>query len=331
MNTFIFKTPTSVDDAINLNASGPSRFLAGGTTILDLMKCNVEDPQQLVDISRLKALRDITFTQNTMRIGALVRMSELASHAECQRRAPAIYDSLWQAASPQLRNMATIGGNLRQRTRCAYFRDPATFPACNKRQPGSGCSALDGINRGHAILGGSEACVAVYPGDLAVALTAFDAQIVLRNAQQQERRVPVEMFFLLPQHTPHLEHDIAADEMIVAVEVPLSSALKHSHYMKVRDRASYEFAAASAAVGLEMHGDTISDIRIALGGVATKPWRADEVEEALRGKPFSETLIRQAAERAVLNAKALTHNHAKIVLVPRVISRALLIAAEKLS
>ena len=324
MNEFIFKTPASADEAVKLNVAESSRFLAGGTTLLDLMKCNVEAPAQLVDISRLTTLRDITFRHDTLRVGALVRMSELAADKECQRLAPAIYESLWQAASPQIRNMATIGGNLRQRTRCGYFRDPATFPACNKRQPGSGCSAIQGINRGHAILGASEACVAVYPGDLAVALTAFQAQVILRNNQQQERRVPVEKFFLLPRDTPHQEHDLAADEMIVGVEVPLSAALRQSHYLKVRDRASYEFAAASAAVGVEMQGDIINDVHIAIGGVATKPWRAYEVEDALRGKAFSEVLIRQASELAVINAKVLPHNQAKIVLVPRVISRALL-------
>ncbi|MDL4912517.1 MAG: xanthine dehydrogenase family protein subunit M [Enterobacterales bacterium endosymbiont of Blomia tropicalis] len=324
MNEFTFKTPDSANEAVRLNVAGPSRFLAGGTTLLDLMKCNVETPQQLVDISRLTTLREININSGTLRVGALVRMSELAAHPDCQRQAPAIYESLWQAASPQIRNMATIGGNLRQRTRCAYFRDPETFPACNKRHPGSGCSAIDGINNGHAILGASEACVAVYPGDLAVALTAFQAQVILRNAQQQERRVPVEKFYLLPRDTPDQEHDIADDEMIVAVEVPLTPALVQSHYLKVRDRASYEFAAASAAVGLEMQGETIKDVHIALGGVATIPWRAYEVEEALRGKTLNETLIRQAAERAVTNARALSHNHARIILVPRVISRALL-------
>lgn len=328
MNPFQYHRASSSDDAISQHNVSNSRFLAGGTTQLDLMKCGVEQPEVLVDISQIAGLNSITFGDETLSIGALARMSQLADHPQCQLQAPAIYGSLWQAASPQIRNMATIGGNLRQRTRCAYFRDPATFPACNKRQPGSGCAALEGINANHAIFGTSESCIAVYPGDLAVALTAFDAEIVLRNGQQQERRVPVGEFFLLPGDRPDLEHDIAADEMIVAVELPMIPALRQSHYLKVRDRASYEFAAVSAAVGLEIADGVIRDVRIALGGVGTKPWRAIAVEQALRGKPFSEEALTLAAQQIVADAQPRQQNQFKVTLTPRVIVRALLAAAE---
>ncbi|MDU6431433.1 MAG: xanthine dehydrogenase family protein subunit M [Pantoea sp.] len=324
MNPFDYVATGSVDEALRQKQRENSRFLAGGTNQIDLMKCDVEQPAALIDINQLAEMREITFTADTLRIGALARMSEVENHPECQLSAPAIYDSLWQAASPQLRNMASIGGNLLQRTRCVYFRDPHTFSACNKRQPGSGCAARDGVNGNHAILGTSESCIAVYPGDLAVALTAFDAVVIVRNAAQRERRIPVDEFFLLPGNTPHLEHDLAADEMIVAVELPLTAALRHSHYLKVRDRSSYEFAAASAAVGIELDGDRIRDLRIAVGGVATKPWRARHVEGALRGQPFSEQTLRRAAELVAQDAEALPQNQHKKLLAPRAIARALM-------
>lgn len=329
MNPFDYLAASSPEQALQQKQRDSSRFLAGGTTQIDLMKCDVEQPAALVDISGLQEMREIAFSHDSLRIGALTRMSELEHHAECQRDAPAIYHSLWQAASPQLRNMATIGGNLLQRTRCVYFRDPHTFSACNKRNPGSGCAALEGINGNHAILGTSDSCIAVYPGDLAVALTAFDAVVIVRNAAQRERRIPIDQFYLLPGDTPHLEHDLASDEMIIAVELPLTAALKHSHYLKVRDRSSYEFAAASAAVGIELEGDRIRDVRIAVGGVATKPWRAQQVEGALRGQPFDEQTLRRAAERIVQDAKTLPQNQHKKVLTPRVIARALLQAGGK--
>lgn len=329
MNPFHYQRASSSDAAIELRSQQDnSRFLAGGTTLLDLMKCGVEQPETLIDISQLSGLDTLRFEDDKITIGALASMSQLADHPQCQALAPAIYGSLWQAASPQLRNMATIGGNLRQRTRCVYFRDPVTFPACNKRQPGSGCAALDGVNANHAIFGTSDSCIAVYPGDLAIALTAFDAQVVLRNSQQQERRVAIGDFFLLPGDRPDQEHDIAADEMIIAVEVPNVPALRQSHYLKVRDRASYEFAAASAAVGLEIEDGVIRDVRIALGGLATKPWRATAVEQALRGKPFSEEALRLAAEQSITDAAHRPQSQFKVTLTPRVIVRALLAAAE---
>ncbi|MGJ0193873.1 FAD binding domain-containing protein [Pantoea sp. RRHST58] len=324
MNPFDYVGVSDADDALRQKQRAGSRFLAGGTTQIDLMKCDVEQPAALIDINSLAEMREIAFTADTLRIGALARMSEVENHPECRLKAPAIYDSLWQAASPQLRNMASIGGNLLQRTRCVYFRDPHTFSACNKRQPGSGCAARDGVHGNHAILGTSESCIAVYPGDLAVALTAFEAVVVVRNAAQRERRIPIDEFYLLPGDTPHLEHDLAPDEMIVAVELPLTPALHQSHYLKVRDRSSYEFAAASAAVGIELDGDHIRDLRVAVGGVATKPWRARHVEGALRGQPFSEQTLRRAAELVVQDAELLPQNQHKKLLAPRAIARALM-------
>ncbi len=212
-------------------------------------------------------------------------------------------------------------GILLQRTRCAYFRDPATFLACNKRAPGSGCSALDGVNRGHAVLGGSHACIATYPGDLATALVAFDAVVHLGD-----RKIAVDDFFLLPGTTPHKEHDLRPGEMITAITIPASAAARRSTYLKVRDRQSYEFAAASAAVGIEFEADgkTIKDVRVGLGGVATKPWRALEVEEALKGKALEPETVRIASRLAVEGALAHGANHYKIELAPRVVERAIL-------
>jgi xanthine dehydrogenase YagS FAD-binding subunit len=258
-------------------------------------------------------------------IGALVRMSSVADHADIKSRFPAVSEALWQAASAQLRNMATIGGNLMQRTRCPYFRDPANFPACNKRSPGSGCSAIGGVTRGHAVLGTSEACIATYPGDLATALVAFDATVHLGD-----RQVAADDFFLLPGTTPDREHAIAPGEVITAISIPASAAAQRSTYLKIRDRQSYEFAAASAAVGIEFEADgrTIKDLRVALGGVATKPWRARAVEEALKGKVLESDTVRRASLLAIEGAVDHGANHYKIELAPRVVARAILKVGE---
>jgi xanthine dehydrogenase YagS FAD-binding subunit len=275
-----------VPAAIAEGAKPETKFLAGGTTLLDLMKLNVERPASVVDITRLPGLDAIEVADDAIRIGALARMSKVADRPGIKNAAPVLSESLWRAASAQRRNMASIGGNLMQRTRCTYFRDPGAYANCNKRNPGSGCAAISGINRNHAILGTSEACIAIYPGDFAVALVAFDATVIVRGSV--ERRVPVDRFFLLPGTTPHREHALAPGEMIVAVEVLRSPALKRSNYLKFRDRAYYEFAAASAAVGIELadDGHTIRDVRIAVGGVATKPWRLQAVEAALKAQAF---------------------------------------------
>ncbi|TPO11991.1 xanthine dehydrogenase family protein subunit M [Mesorhizobium sp. B1-1-5] len=320
MRDFSYLRADSVEAARNAAALPGAMLLAGGTTLIDLAKCGVAEPSTVIDISHIEGLNAIDVTADRAVIGALARMSHVADHTSVKSCFPAVSEALWQAASAQLRNMATIGGNLMQRTRCPYFRDPQNFPACNKRAHGSGCSAIGGATRGHAVLGVSEACIATYPGDLAVALVAFDAKVDLG-----ERKLKVEDFFLAPGATAEQEHDIRPGEVITAVEIPGSAAARRSTYIKVRDRQSYEFAAASAAVGLELEGDgrTVRDIRIALGGVATKPWRARAVEEALKGKPLDEATIRKASELAMEGAVDHGANHYKIALAPRVIARAI--------
>ncbi|ARM91953.1 xanthine dehydrogenase YagS FAD-binding subunit protein (plasmid) [Rhizobium sp. CIAT894] len=324
MRTFDYLRAEDTATAIVEAAKPETRFLAGGTTLLDLMKLNVERPAHLVDITRLSGLDVIGVSADVIRIGALAKMSKVADHADIKDAAPALSESLWRAASAQLRNMASIGGNLMQRTRCTYFRDPGAYPNCNKRNPGSGCAALEGVNRNHAVLGTSDACIAIYPGDFAVSLVAFDATVLVQGSV--ERRIPVDDFYLLPGQTPHIEHALAPGEIIVGIEIPRVAALKRSHYLKVRDRASYEFAAASAAVGIELedNGKTIRDVRIAVGGVATKPWRLRTVEDSLKGKPLDEATLRTAAAAAVDGAKSSGHNAFKIELTPKVVARALM-------
>jgi xanthine dehydrogenase YagS FAD-binding subunit len=324
MRSFDYLRAADVTTAIAEAGQPETRFLAGGTTLLDLMKVNVERPARLVDLTRLSGLDTIEVSRDVIRIGALTKMSKVADHADIKDAAPVLSESLWRAASAQLRNMASIGGNLMQRTRCTYFRDPGAYSNCNKRNPGSGCAALEGVNRNHAVLGTSDACIAIYPGDFAVSLVAFDARVIVRGTA--ERSIPVDDFYLLPGVTPHVEHDLAPGEMIVGIEIPRSAALKRSHYLKVRDRASYEFAAASAAVGIELEDDgkTIREVRIALGGVGTKPWRARAVEDVLKGKPLDEATLRSAAAASVEGAKSSGHNAFKIELAPKVVARALM-------
>ncbi|WP_376703746.1 xanthine dehydrogenase family protein subunit M [Mesorhizobium sp. ISC25] len=321
MRDFSYLRAGSVNAASEAAALPGAMLLAGGTTLVDLAKCGVAEPETVVDITHLTGLDTIAVDDQGATIGALARMSQVADYAGIKSRFPAVSEALWQAASAQLRNMATVGGNLMQRTRCPYFRDPGNFPACNKRSPGSGCSAVGGVTRGHAVLGTSEACIATYPGDLAVALIAFDAIVHLGD-----RQVAVDDFFLLPGSTPEREHAIAPGEMITAIGIPASAAARRSTYLKVRDRQSYEFAAASAAVGIEFEADgrTIRDLRVALGGVATKPWRARAVEEALKGKVLGPEVVRQASLLAVEGAVDHGANHYKIELAPRVVARAIL-------
>lgn len=321
MRDFSYLRATSADAARQAAALPGAMLLAGGTTLIDLAKCGVAEPDMLVDITHLKGLDRIEVNQRGATIGALTRMSHVSDHADIKSRFPAVSEALWQAASAQIRNMATIGGNLMQRTRCPYFRDPANFPACNKREPGSGCSAIGGVTRGHAVLGTSDACIAMYPGDLATALVAFDATVHLGD-----RRIPVDDFFLLPGSTPDREHAIGPGEMITAIEIPGSAAARRSTYLKIRDRQSYEFAAASAAVGIEFEsgGRTIRDLRVALGGVATKPWRARAVEDALKGKALEPDVVRAASLLAVEGAVDHGANHYKTELAPRVVARAIL-------
>ena len=272
MNNFSYLPATQPKEATGaVRDNKQAAFIAGGTTLLDLMKLNVENHNQLVDINQL-AFKGVEQTGDGLRIGALERMSDVGENPLVLQQYPVISQSLLQAASPQLRNMASIGGNLLQRTRCGYFRDTA-FP-CNKRQPGSGCPAQEGENRGLAILGGSKACIATFPGDLAVALVALDAVLLLENAKGKQRRVPLVDFHLLPGTTPQRETVLEPGELIVSVTVPAAAHARKSLYLKVRERTSYAYALASAAVGLDVQGGQIRSARVALGGVGTKPWRS---------------------------------------------------------
>ncbi len=330
MHPFTYSKPSTVAEAVRaVAAGGPgTRFLAGGTTLYDLMKLNVEMPASVVDITGLKALQAFdTSGQRELVFGALARMSDVSADSRLVKDYPALSESLWKAASQQLRNMATIGGNLLQRTRCAYFRFGEPF-ACNKRVPGSGCSALDGIDRGHALLGTSDACIAVYPGDLAVALAAFDAVVDVQGPKGQ-RTISIADFHREPGATPHIETTLDRSELIVRVRVPVSPLGRASTYHKIRDRESYAFALASAAVALRMDGDTVRDARIALGGVSTRPWRAREAEQSLVGKPLTADSARAAGDIALKPAKARHHNGFRIELGARTVADALLIAKQR--
>ncbi|PKA44754.1 FAD-binding molybdopterin dehydrogenase [Rhizobium sullae] len=320
MKEFSYLRASSTDQAREAAVRHGAMLIAGGTTLLDLAKCGIAEPETVVDITFIPDLNSISSTETGVTIGALAKMAEVAEHPVIMEAFPAVSESLSLAASAQLRNMATIGGNLLQRTRCPYFRDPAVFKACNKREPGSGCSAIGGITRNHAVLGTSAHCIAGNPGDLAVALVAFDAVIHLG-----ERQIAVDDFFVAPGNTPHLEHNIERGELITAISIPASQAARCSTYLKVRDRQSYEFAAASAAVGLALEDDgkTIRDLRVALGGVATKPWRAGAVERALIGKTLDAAAIAKASLLAMEGAVDHGANRYKIDLAPRVVARAI--------
>lgn len=328
MLDFSYTRARTAEEARTAIGENGTRLLAGGTTLLDLAKCGVERPDTVIDISHLDGLSDIVVDGSGASIGALAKMSAVADHAEIRSAFPAVAQSLSLAASQQLRNMATIGGNLLQRTRCPYFRDPATFPDCNKRNPGSGCAAIGGVTRNQAILGTSDHCIATYHGDLAVALAAFDAVV-----RTDRRDVPVDAFFLTPDDRPEQETVLDKGEMITGITIPATIAAQQSIYLKVRDRQSYEFAAASAAVGLELEADgvTIRDLRVALGGIATKPWRARTVEAALIGKPLQPEIVAEASQLAVEGAVSHGGNHYKIGLAPRVVARAILTVAAHLN
>lgn len=319
MRAFEYTAPDTVPDAL-AGASDTSAFLAGGTTLVDLMKLDVATPDRVIDINRLP-MRAIAVTADGLRIGALERMSEVAAHPFVAMAFPVLAQALVASASPQLRNMASIGGNLLQRTRCDYFRDARS--ACNKRKPGTGCPAQAGENRTHAILGTSDACAATHPSDLAVALVALDASVRLRG-RGGERVVRLADFYRLPGDTPHLENVLAPGELLTDVLVPPLPWARHSAYVKVRDRRAYEFALASAAVALDVAGRTIRDARVAVGGVGTRPWRLPSVEAALRGHPAGERTFAKAAESSVDGARPLARNGFKVELVKRTITRALL-------
>lgn len=298
------------------------RFVAGGTTLIDLMKLDVETPTQVIDINRLDLARTERQPDGSLRIGAMVRNADLAHDPNVKRDYSVLSQALLSGATGQLRNMATTGGNLLQRTRCAYFRDLA-YAECNKRTPGSGCAAIGGYNRTHAILGTSEHCIATHPSDMAVAMMALEARIHILGAQG-ERDVPIGEFYLLPGNTPHLENVLKPGDLITYVTLPAPLAGARSHYLKLRDRASYEFALASAAVIVQAEGGHIRKARVALGGVGTRPWRSPEAEQLLTGKPANEATFRAAADAALRGAKPQRDNAFKAELARRCLVRALI-------
>lgn len=304
-----------------------AQFLAGGTTLLDLMKLDVMRPQRVIDINGMRdAYAGIVLTPQALHLGALAHMAEVADHPGVRREYPAIAQSLYLAASPQIRNMATLGGNVLQRTRCMYFRDPS-WKACNKRKPGSGCDAIDGVNRKHAVLGTSEHCIAAYAGDFANALVAFDARVEVAGPSGN-RVIPIEELHRVPGDTPHIETALAPNEVITGFTIPAGPYARRSLYLKIRDRESYEFALASAAVGLDLRDGVVQEARIALGGVATKPWRAREAEAALKGKPIHLETAKTAAQAALAHAVTHGENDYKPELGRRTLVRALLQAAK---
>jgi xanthine dehydrogenase YagS FAD-binding subunit len=312
MRPFELTAPQTVDAAL----ATPGTFLAGGTTLVDLMKLDVLTPPHVLDINALP-LRGID-TSDGLRFGALERMSDIAAHPDVY---PVISQALLLSASQQLRNMASIGGNLLQRTRCGYFRDIAV--PCNKREPGSGCPAITGANRMHAVLGTSDSCVATHASDVAVALVALDARIVLVSAEGT-RTVALADFYRPPGTTPDVENDLRPGELVTEVVVPRLDWAKRSTYVKVRDRQSYEFALCSAAVALDIQDERVVDARVAVGGVATMPWRLKAVEDALRGAPATEASFDAAASVAVEDAKPLSENAFKLTLLKRTVVRALI-------
>lgn len=338
MQPFLYDRPAGTAEALRSMTSAlataeppiegrpPAEFLAGGTTLIDLMKLGVMRPRRLVDLSSLApAHGQIEVTPQGLRLGALTSMAEVAAHPDIAKTYPVLAQSLLLAASAQLRNMATIGGNVLQRTRCTYFRD-TSFANCNKRNPGSGCAALEGINRMQAVLGTSQACIATYPGDFAQGLLALDASLEILGTGGA-RKIAFSDLHRVPGTTPHIETTLAPGEMITAFVIPAADFTKRSLYLKIRDRQSYEFALSSAAVALDLAGGKTKAARIALGGVATKPWRSEAAEAALVGKTLDEATARAAAAVAFAGAVPRQHNGFKIELGQETLVRALLQAA----
>ena len=324
MKDFDYAKPSSDADAIRAGQAAGARFIAGGTLLVDLLRLEVEQPDLLVDLNGLP-LAGVDVDAQGLRIGALVRNSDLAEHPEVIASFPALSRALLSGASPQIRNMATLGGNLLQRTRCSYFRDSAV-PACNKRKPGSGCAAIGGYSRMHAVLGVSDQCIAAHPSDMCVALLALDA-VVHTRGPHGERALPFAEFHTLPGSHPERESVLEAGEIVTQVSLVKSEVAKHSAYVKARDRASFAFALASAAAGLELDGNLVRQARVAVGGVSSKPWRCPEVEQALIGKPATPESFKAAAALAMREARTTADNQFKVELARRVIARALAAAA----
>lgn len=333
MNPFLYVRAKSENDAVSAIVGRDAKFLGGGTNLVDLMRYGVERPSTLIDINVLSLAQIEDAPSGGILIGALVRNSELASHPRIVKEYPLLSQALLSGATPQLRNMATTGGNLLQRTRCYYFMDPA-YPACNKRAPGSGCAAIRGFNRIHAILGQSdhgpasgETCIATNPSDMNVAMLALDATVHVQGSRGK-RAIPIAEFHRLPGATPHIDTTLAGDELITHVELPASKFPANSWYLKVRDRQSYAFALVSVAAGLQIEGGTIKSAAVALGGVAHKPWRSVDAEKHLTGARPEPAVFEQYAQAAVAGAKGYDHNAFKIEMARQAIVRSLTIAAE---
>jgi xanthine dehydrogenase YagS FAD-binding subunit len=325
MIPFQYSRASDVADAVRQIAAEPAaKFIAGGTNLLDLMKDDVERPTRLIDISRLPLASVEETADGGLRIGALVPNSDLAWHPLIEQRYPLLGSAILAGASQQLRNMASTGGNLLQRTRCAYFYDTAT--PCNKREPGSGCSAIAGVNRIHALLGTSESCIATHPSDMCVALAALNATVHV-TGPKGARAIAFAEFHRLPGDTPQIDTNLGPHEIITTIELPASRFTTHYSYLKIRDRLSYAFALVSIAAGLELEGDRIKDARLALGGVAHKPWRDAAAEAALRGQPANEASFARAADLLLREARPHKHNAFKVDLARRGIIRALTQAA----
>jgi len=326
MKEFTFERFARATDAASAVAARPgAMFLAGGTTLVDLMKIDVLTPDAVVDIRPL-GLSGIDVSDHAISVGAAVTNSQLAWHPVVRDRYPVLAEAILAGATTQIRNMATVAGNILQRTRCSYFRD--VHASCNRREPGSGCDALDGFNRGHAVLGVSEHCIATHPSDMCVGLAVLDAVVHTVRADGSARAIPFGEFHHAPGDAPHVEFALEYGELITHLVIPDLAAARRSHYLKVRDRASYEFALASAAVVLDLEGDTIRAARLGLGGIATRPWRATEAEQSLTGRKASDATFRDAAEIALAGAVAREHNHFKIELAKRAIVRAFANARE---
>ncbi|WP_306366962.1 xanthine dehydrogenase family protein subunit M [Nocardiopsis sp. CC223A] len=327
MRPFAYTRAADVDTAIaEVARDSGSEYLAGGTTEVDMIRIGVARPRRVVDINDLPIAAIEDLPGGGLRLGGLARMSDVAAHPAVRERYPAVAESLEKGASAQLRNMATMGGNLMQRVRCSYFRDGDR--ACNKREPGSGCAAIHGVNRTHAVLGTSEHCIATHPSDVAVALTALDAVVRLRGPDG-ERTVAFDDFFLLPGDTPDREHPVGHGELITGIDLPDLPMARTSHYLKVRDRESYEFALTSCAAALRMDGDAVAEARIGLGGVATRPWRARRAEDILIGAPATAEAFARAAEAEMADAVPRSMNGFKIELAQRTMVRALTTVASR--
>ena len=333
MKAFNYERATATEGAIHAGATRGAKFLAGGTNLVDLMKYGIESPTTLVDINHLDLKEIVAGPDGGVKVGALVKNSDLANHPLIKSQYPLLSQALLSGASPQLRNMATTGGNLLQRTRCYYFTD-ISFPACNKREPGSGCAAIKGYNRIHAILGqtdkgpsSGESCIATNPSDMNVAMAALGATIEVEGPKGK-RTIPIAEFHRLPGSTPWLDTTLRPDELIVAVTLPPARFSRNAYYLKIRDRNSYAFALISVAAGLELEGGLIKSAGLAMGGVALKPWRDTEAEKALAGKAAGPETFQRAAEILLRDAKGYEHNQFKIEMAKRGVVRALTLASQ---